>query len=158
VLLKDVRKSFGDVHAVKGLSTEIEKGCVYGLLGPNASGKSTTMRMIMGLVRPDSGEIRVLGHDPKADPLSVKRVIGHVPETPRLYEYLTGLEYLDFVGDVYGIGAEEKKDRIHEFIEAFGLEGREDEMMNGYSHGMKQKVAIIAAVLHRPRLSSSTSP
>lgn len=152
VLLKDVRKSFGDIDAVRGLSTEIEEGCVYGLLGPNGSGKSTTMRMIMGLVKPDSGEIRVFGHNPETDPLTVKRILGHVPETPRLYEYLTGLEYLDFVGDVYGLGTEEKKHRIHEFLDAFGLEGREDETMNGYSHGMKQKVAIIASVLHRPRL------
>jgi ABC-2 type transport system ATP-binding protein len=152
VILKGVSKSFGDVQAVRSLDLEIEAGCVYGLLGPNGSGKSTTMRMMLGLVKHDSGDIRIMGLDPRADSLAVKRIVGHVPESPRLYEYLTGLEYLDFVGDVYGLETEVKRARIHEFLDAFGLEDREDEMISGYSHGMKQKVAIIGAILHRPRL------
>ena len=152
VIFKGVSKSYDDVQAVRALDLEIEAGCVYGLLGPNGSGKSTTMRMMLGLVRYDSGDIRIMGLDPWKDSLAIKRIVGHVPESPRLYEYLTGLEYLDFVGDVYGLEAEVKRTRIHEFLEAYELKGREDEMISGYSHGMKQKVSIIGAILHRPRL------
>lgn len=152
VIFKSVSKSFGDVQAVKALDLAIEEGCVYGLLGPNGSGKSTAMKMIIGLLKPDSGKISVLGLDPDKDSLEVKRLIGYVPESVRMYEYLTALEYLDFIGDAYGLEGQVKAERIGEFIEAFDLEGRENEMINGYSHGMKQKVAIISAVLHRPRL------
>ena len=152
VVFKGVSKSFGDIQAVKNLDLEIGEGYVYGLLGPNGSGKSTAMRMILGLLKPDAGVISVLGLDPKKDSMKVKRLIGYVPESLRLYEYLTALEYLDFIGDAYGLDGEVKAERIGEFLEAFDLEGRENEMMNGYSHGMKQKVAIISAILHRPRL------
>ncbi len=152
VILKSVSKAFGTIQAVKDLDLEIGGGTVYGLLGPNGSGKSTVMRMIIGLVRPDSGSIRVCGMDLGSDPIEVKRIVGYVPEDPRMYEYLTGLEYLDFIGDVYGLEPEVKRARIDEFIGAFGLEGRENDMISGYSHGMKQKVAIIGAILHRPRL------
>jgi ABC-2 type transport system ATP-binding protein len=152
VILDSVSKSFGSVEAVQGLDLEVAVGTVYGLLGPNGSGKSTTMKMIMGLLTPDSGEIEVYGMSPQRDPRGVKRSFGYVPETPRLYEFLTGVEYLDFIGDVYGLDPAIKKERIHEFLDAFDLEGHENEMIGGYSHGMKQKIAIIAALLHRPRL------
>ena len=152
VLFNGVSKSFGDIHAVRDLDIEINEGTVYGLLGPNGSGKSTTMRMMLGLITSDSGNVSILGLDPRADSLKVKQQIGYVPESPRLYEYLTGMEYLNFIGDVHDLDPEHKKDRIHEFLSAFELEGREDEMINGYSHGMKQKIAFIGAVLHRPRL------
>ena len=134
------------------LDLRIETGTIYGLLGPNGSGKSTTMRMILGLVKPDSGEIRVCGSDVSENPMNVKRVTGFVPETPRLYEFLTGIEYLDFIGDVYGLDNISKGERISQFLEAFDLEGRESEMIGGYSHGMKQKIAIIGALIHEPEL------
>ena len=152
MILDSVSKRFGSVEAVQGLDLEVAVGTVFGLLGPNGSGKSTTMKIIMGLLTPDSGEIEVYGMSPQRDPLGVKSVFGYVPETPKLYEFLTGVEYLDFIGDVYGLDPATKKERIHEFLDAFDLEGRENEMIGGYSHGMKQKVAIIAALLHRPRL------
>ena len=152
VSFRGVSKSFADIKAVQELDLSIEEGMVYGLLGPNGSGKSTAMKMVMGLLKPDTGAINVLGYDPVVDSLSVKRLTGYVPESPRMYEYLTALEYLDFVGDVYGVEGSEKAVRIREFLEAFDLEGRENEMINGYSHGMKQKIAIIGAILHRPRL------
>jgi len=151
VIIDSVTKRFGSVEAVQGLDLEVAVGTVYGLLGPNGSGKSTTMKMIMGLLTPDSGEIEVYGMSPQREPLGVKRAFGYVPETPRLYEFLTGVEYLDFIGDVYGLDPSTKKERIHEFMDAFDLEGHENEI-GGYSHGMKQKVAIIAALLHRPKL------
>jgi ABC-2 type transport system ATP-binding protein len=152
VVLRSVSKSFGEIRAVRDLDLEIGSGSVYGLLGPNGSGKSTVMRMIIGLVRPDSGSISVCGVDTGRDPMAVKRLVGYVPEEPRMYEYLTGFEYLDFIGDVYGLEREAKEARIEELLAAFGLEGREHDMISGYSHGMKQKTAIIGAILHRPRL------
>jgi ABC-2 type transport system ATP-binding protein len=152
VSLRGVCKDFGETQAVNVLDLDADVGTIHGLLGPNGSGKSTVMKMIIGLMKPDSGNISVYGLDPCTDPLGVKRITGYVPETPRIYEYLTGLEYLDFIADVYGVNPTIKEERIYEFLDAFELEGREDKMISGYSHGMKQKIALIGAMLHRPRL------
>jgi ABC-2 type transport system ATP-binding protein len=152
VVLSGVSKNFGDKQAVIGLDLTIQAGAVYGLLGPNGSGKSTTMKMIMGLIKPTSGSLRVYGVDPQVDPLAVKKMIGYVPETPRLYDFLTAYEYLDFICAIHGLDTKQQEPRIREFLEAFELTGRENEMIGGYSHGMKQKVAIIAALLGKPRL------
>jgi ABC-2 type transport system ATP-binding protein len=152
VKLENVNKSFGTVQAVKSLNLQIDAGTVFGFLGPNGSGKSTTMKMIMGLLKADSGNLTVYGTDVTSNPWAIKKVVGYVPESPRLYEFLTGLEYLDFIADVYGLTAETKKTRIEEYLDAFELENRENEMISGYSHGMKQKIAIIAALLHKPKL------
>ena len=145
VVLNAVSKSFGTTRAVQNLNLELEVGTIFGLLGPNGSGKSTTMKMLLGLLKPDSGAIKVYGLDAVQHPLAVKKLVGYVPETPRLYEFLTGLEYLDFIADVHGLDVQTKKTRIDEFLSAFDLEGRENEMISGYSRGMKQKLAIIAA-------------
>jgi ABC-2 type transport system ATP-binding protein len=158
VKLSNVSKTYGDVRAVVSLSLEIESGQVYGLLGPNGSGKTTVLKMIMGLVKPDSGEITVDGLALRDDPRNYKRGLGYVSDPPMIYEYLTGLEYLDFVSRVYGVDDAAKERRIREFLKAFELEGRENDIVNGYSHGMKQKVAIIGAVLHRPRVLVMDEP
>lgn len=152
VKLEKVSKSFGSIQAVKNLDLQISAGTVFGFLGPNGSGKSTTMKMIMGLLKADSGNLNVYGINVSSNPWDVKNIVGYVPESPRLYEFLTGLEYLDFIADVYGLTAETKKTRIEEYLNAFDLENRENEMISGYSHGMKQKIAIIAALLHKPKL------
>jgi ABC-2 type transport system ATP-binding protein len=152
VTLKGVTKRFGNIVAVDGVDLEIKAGEIFGLLGPNGSGKSTTLKMLLGLVQPDNGTVEVLGLDVQRDPVEVKRQVGYIPESPRLYEFLTGLEYLDFIGDVFGITTEEKKQRINEYLKALELEGREGDMMSGYSQGMKQKVALISAFLHKPKL------
>ena len=152
VVLKVVSKSFGNTRAVQNLDLELEAGTIFGLLGPNGSGKSTTMKMLLGLLKPDAGAIKVYGLDAVQHPLDVKKLVGYVPETPRLYEFLTGLEYLDFIADVLGLDAQTKKTRIDEFLSAFDLKGREHEMISGYSRGMKQKLAIIAALLPQPKL------
>jgi len=149
---ESVSKAFDSIRAVSKVSIDVEVGEVFGLLGPNGSGKSTLMKMVLGLIRPDSGSISVYGASVDQSPLEAKRVTGYVPESPRLYEFLTGVEYLDFVADVRGLEPSAKKERIGEFLTALGLEGRENEMISGYSLGMKQKLAIIAALLHRPRL------
>jgi ABC-2 type transport system ATP-binding protein len=147
-----VTKSFGDVRALNGVSFSVEHSEVIGLLGPNGSGKSTLMKIIVGILKPDAGNIQVLTTDVGADPIRVKKIVGYVPESPRLYEFLTGTEYLDFVADVHDLDADTKRQRISESLKALDLDGRENEMINGYSQGMKQKLAIIAGLLHRPQL------
>ena len=152
VTLDSVSKRFGEIRAVNSLSLEIAEGTIYGLLGPNGSGKSTTINMIMGLLKPDSGQITVCNMDPQKEPLNVKRVIGYVPETPRLYEFLTGMEYLDFIATIHKIPSEQYLPKVKKFLEAFELSGHENEMIGGYSNGMKQKTAIIGALLGSPAL------
>ena len=152
VELKDVVKRYGEILAVDNVSLTMKTGEVFGLLGPNGSGKSTTMKMLLGLVQPDSGSVNVLGLDVLKDPVAVKRLVGYVPESPRLYEFLTGIEYLDFIGDLYGMQTAEKQTRINEYLKALQLEGREGDMISSYSEGMKQKIALISAFLHRPKL------
>jgi ABC-2 type transport system ATP-binding protein len=147
-----VAKSFGEVRAVRDVSLSVDHGEIVGLLGPNGSGKSTLMKIIVGILKPDRGNIQVLGTDVATDPLVVKRTVGFVPESPRLYEFLSGIEYLDFVADVHGLDAHAKQERITEFLKALDLEGRENELIHGYSQGMKQKLAIIASLLHKPRI------
>jgi ABC-2 type transport system ATP-binding protein len=152
VELKGVVKRYSEILAVDHVDLTIKVGEIFGLLGPNGSGKSTTLKMLLGLVQPDSGSVSVLGTDVQKDPVAVKQLVGYVPESPRLYEFLTGIEYLDFIGDIYGIQTAEKKSRITEYLKALQLEGREGDMITGYSEGMKQKIALISAFLHRPKL------
>jgi ABC-2 type transport system ATP-binding protein len=150
--LASVSKRYGDVTAIDYIDLDVKKGEILGLLGPNGSGKSTTLKMILGLVKPDSGSVNVLGINVEDDPVAVKRKVGYVPESLRIYEFLTGLEFLDFTGDVFEMRIEEKKKRIEEFLKALDLEGREGDMISSYSEGMKQKVIIISAIMHRPEL------
>jgi ABC-2 type transport system ATP-binding protein len=152
VKLTGVSKRYGDITAVDYLDLDIKKGEIFGLLGPNGSGKSTTLKMVLGLVKPDSGSVNVLGINVEDDPVAVKRKVGYVPESPRTYEFLTGLEFLDFTGDIYGMAPDEKKKRVDEFVKALDLEGREGDMISSYSEGMKQKVVIISALMHKPEL------
>jgi ABC-2 type transport system ATP-binding protein len=147
-----VTKSYGPVLALVDARFRVGHGEIVGLLGPNGAGKSTTMKAVVGLLRPDSGQIRVLGQDLQLDPIGSKRAIGYVPETPSLYEFLTGAEYLDFVADMYGLDATSRRDRIPPFLAGLELAGHENSLISGYSQGMRQKVALIAALLHRPRL------
>lgn len=150
--LRRVSKRYADIVAVDYIDLDVKYGEIFGLLGPNGSGKSTTLKMILGLVKPDSGSVKVLGINAGDDPVAVKRQVGYVPESPRLYEFLTGLEYLDFVGDIYGVNPSEKKTRIEEYLTAFDLEGREGDIISSYSQGMKQKIALISAFIHKPKL------
>jgi ABC-2 type transport system ATP-binding protein len=150
--LKDVFKRYNEILAVDHVDLSIKAGEIFGLLGPNGSGKSTSLKMLLGLVQPDSGSVTVMGINVQKDPVAVKRLIGYVPESPRLYEFLTGIEYLDFIGDIYGMEPEEKKTRINEYLKALQLEGREGDVIASYSEGMKQKIALISAFLHKPKL------
>jgi len=147
-----LRKVYGPVVAVSDVSLSVAPGEVRGLLGPNGSGKSTLMKTLVGLLKPTSGTVRVLGHDVESDSMEVKILAGYVPESPRLYEFLTATEYLDFIADVRGLSFQEKKERIKRFLDALDLEGKEGDLIASYSQGMKQKVAIMAALLHRPKV------
>src|SRR4030066_948425 len=158
VELKGVVKRYNEILAVNQVDLTINKGEIFGLLGPNGSGKSTTLKMLLGLVQPDSGTVTVLGMNVQQDPVALKRQLGYVPESPRLYEFLTGIEYLDFIGDVYGMPPAEKKNKINEYLKALQLEGREGDMINSYSEGMKQKIALISAFLHKPKLLIMDEP
>jgi ABC-2 type transport system ATP-binding protein len=150
--LRGVTKRYEDIVAVDYIDLDVEQGEIFGLLGPNGSGKTTTLKIILGLVKPDSGSVNVLGIEAEDDAIAVKKQVGYVPESPCLYEFLTGLEYLDFIGDIYGVSVSEKKVRIEEYLEALELEGREGDMISSYSQGMKQKIALISAFLHKPKL------
>lgn len=147
-----VSKMYGTVRALNQVSFEVPSGQIVGLLGPNGAGKSTMMKSILGLVRPETGTIRVFGHDVHQDAVAVKRIVGYVPESPSLYEFLTGAEYLDFVADMYGLSREVRLERIRQFLAGLELAGHEHSLISGYSQGMKQKVALIAALAHRPHL------
>jgi ABC-2 type transport system ATP-binding protein len=147
-----VSKSFGTTRAVDGISLRLRKGEILGLLGPNGSGKSTTMKLILGVIKPDSGTIRVFGKDVAHEAVDTKQSVGYVPETAQLYEFLSGIEYLDFVADMYTMTSEIRKERITQFLNALEMTGHENQMISGYSQGMKQKIAITAALMHRPRL------
>ncbi len=145
-------KTYGFNIALNDVTLNVNPGEVRGLLGPNGSGKSTLMKTLVGLLKPSSGFAKVLGLDVNRDSMMVKRAVGYVPETPRLYEFLTAAEYLDFIADVRGLGFQEKSQRIKRFLGALDLEGKEGDMISSYSQGMKQKVAIMAALLHHPKI------
>ena len=153
-----VTKSFGETRALAGVSFIVQQGEVLGLLGPNGSGKSTLMKIMVGIMKPDSGTVEIQGKDVARDPTGVKGIVGFVPESPRLYEFLSGVEYLDFVADVHNLDSRTKEERITDFLKALDLEGKENELIHGYSQGMKQKLAIIAGLLHRPQVLVMDEP
>jgi len=152
VAAEHLTKFYGPVLGLNDLTMNVVPGEIRGLLGQNGSGKSTLLKSLIGLIRPTSGSVKVLGLDVQRAPMEVRRAVGYVPESPRLYEFLTAAEYLDFIADVRGLGYEEKKERIGRLIEALDLEGKQGETISGYSQGMKQKVAIMGAILHRPKV------
>lgn len=152
VTMTEVSKSFGGLKAVNGLSLSIEPGEIRGLLGPNGSGKSTTMKIIMGMLKPDSGKINVCGVDVRSKPVEARKNIGYVPETPFLYEYLSASEYLDLVGVAYGLDRAERKKRAGELLQALQMDKHVGEVMSGFSQGMRQKIALISALMHKPKV------
>ncbi len=152
IAVTGVSKSFGALKAVNQFSLVVERGEIRGLLGPNGSGKSTTMKMILGLLKPDSGSINVCGIDVRANPVEARRTIGYVPETPFLYEYLSAAEYLDLVGVAYGLDRAERKERAGELLQALQMDKHVNEVMSGFSQGMRQKIALVSALMHKPKV------
>lgn len=155
-----VSKSYnrGRVKAVDNLTLTINPGEIFGFLGPNGAGKTTTLKMIVGLLQPDSGRIAVEGYDTSAEPLKAKQVTTYVPDYPAVYERLTGIEYLNFIGDVYGVPKRERLDRIHRWLEVFELEQVMTNPIQSYSHGMKQKIVLTAALLPGPQVMVLDEP
>lgn len=149
---KMLSKSFGNLVAVKDLNIKIPYGKTYGLLGPNGAGKTTTVRMLNSIIKPTSGTALVGGFDIITQSEEVKRICGFLPESPGLYQKLTAKEFLEFIGELYYLPKEIISSRIEELIELFELEGRENDLLEGYSRGMKQKVCLCAALIQDPKI------
>jgi ABC-2 type transport system ATP-binding protein len=158
IQVSHLTKTYGPTVALNDVTLSVNSGEVRGLLGPNGSGKSSLMKSIVGLTKPSYGSVQVLGYDVQANSMEVKKVVGYVPEAPRLYEFLTATEYLDFIADIRGLPFDQKKERIARFVDALDLEGKQGDMISSYSQGMKQKVAIIGALLHRPKVLLMDEP
>ena len=158
--LENVSKSYnnGRVKAVDDLTLTVRPGEIFGFLGPNGAGKTTTIKLIVGLLRPDAGTIRIDGIDIRKDPIAAKSVTTYVPDTPAVYERLTGLEYLNFIGDVYGVPKAERLRRIENWLEIFDLSAAVANPIQSFSHGMKQKIVLIAALLPAPRVMVLDEP
>jgi len=155
-----VSKSYnkGKVKAVDDLSLVVRSGEIFGFLGPNGAGKTTTIKMIVGLLKPDAGTITVEGFDIRRDGLKSKSITSYVPDYPSIYERLTGLEYLNFIGDVYGVPKAERLERIGKWLEIFELASVVTNPIQSYSHGMKQKIVLTAALLPAPRVMVLDEP
>ena len=130
----------------------VESGDIYGFIGHNGAGKSTTIRAVVGVLDFTEGEIFIDGHSVKDEPMACKRITAYIPDNPDLYENLTGIQYLNFVADVFGLGAAEREERIRKYAELFEIMDALGDLISSYSHGMKQKVAIISALIHNPKL------
>jgi ABC-2 type transport system ATP-binding protein len=158
--LRNVSKSYnkGQVKAVDDLTLTVRPGEIFGFLGPNGAGKTTTIKLVVGLLRPDAGTITVEGFDVGKEPLRTKAVTTFVPDTPAVYERLTGLEYLNFIGDVYGVPKGDRLERIEKWLAAFELASAAAGPIQSYSHGMKQKIVLIAALLPAPRVMILDEP
>ncbi len=151
-------KSYGEKKAVDDLTLHISPGEIYGFIGHNGAGKTTTLRSVAGIQSFDSGEITIGGRSIRTDPLACKQMMGYIPDNPDLYEYMTGIRFLNFIADVYGISAEERKRRIDNDAGRIELDKYLGQPIASYSHGMKQKLAVIATWLHRPRLILMDEP
>lgn len=147
-----LHKTFGDKVAVKDLSLEIKAGDVFGFIGRNGAGKTTTIKSIVGISDFDSGEIFVNGHSIKKEPIACKKIMAYIPDNPDLYDYLTGIQYLNFIADIFELSLEQRKERIKKLSERFEISQALGQMISSYSHGMKQKLALIGALIHSPKL------
>lgn len=148
--LKKVYK--GGKVAVNHLNLEIQPGDIYGFIGHNGAGKTTTIKAVVGIMDFDEGEIWIDGHSIRKEPMICKSVLAYIPDNPDLYEHLTGIQYLNFVGDIFGIRKELRLERIQKYGDAFEITSYLGDLISSYSHGMKQKTAIISALLHKPKL------
>lgn len=154
ITINNVTKTYGNQPspAVDKLCLEIGEGQIFGFLGPNGAGKSTTIKMIVGILKQDSGTITVEGLDNVKDPVAVKSLIGFVPDEPNLYEKMTAVKYLNFVADIYGVSEAQRKERIEKYARLFEIDRNLPDELSSFSHGMKQKIAVIAAILHDPKI------
>ena len=156
--ISHLTKTYGDKKAVDDLSLHIQPGEVFGFIGHNGAGKTTTLKSAVGILDFDAGEILVNGISVRDDPLETKRILAYIPDNPDLYDFMTGIQYLNFIGDIFGVDADTRLSRIQTYADAFELSGSLAENIGSYSHGMKQKLAVISALLHDPKLLIMDEP
>lgn len=156
--IEHLTKKYGEHKAVDDLSLHIAPGEIYGFIGHNGAGKTTTLKSVVGILRFDEGEIYVNGTSVKDDPLKCKKELAYIPDNPDIYEFMTGIKYLNFVGDVFGVGADDRQEKIRKYADMFELTADLAQPISTYSHGMKQKLAIISAWIHSPKLIIMDEP
>lgn len=157
--IKNYSKTYnGTKKAADDISITVESGDIYGFIGHNGAGKSTTIRAVVGVLDFTEGDIIIDGHSIKNEPLECKRITAYIPDNPDLYENLTGIQYLNFIADIFGVDAETRKKRISEYADKLEITDALGDSISSYSHGMKQKVAIIAALIHEPKLMVMDEP
>ena len=156
--IEHLTKAYGEKKAVDDLNLHITPGEIYGFIGHNGAGKTTTLKSVAGILQFDAGEIYIDGMPIKENPLECKRRFAYIPDNPDLYDYMTGIKYLNFIADIFGVGANERQARIRKYADAFELTDDLAQPIAAYSHGMKQKLAIIAAWLHEPKLILMDEP
>ncbi len=153
ITIDNITKSYnGTYKAVDNLNLEINNGEIYGLLGPNGAGKTTTIKMITGIIAPTNGAITINGVNISKDPIKAKEQFGYVPDSPDMFLRLTGIEYLNFMADVYGVSKEDRTERIKEMSKRFGMESALGDKIQAYFHGMRQKIVLIGVMIHKPRV------
>jgi len=150
--IENLTKKYGTKRAVDALSLHIQPGEIYGFIGHNGAGKTTTIKSCCGILNFDEGDIFVDGISVKKNPLECKKKIAYIPDNPDLYDFLSGIKYLNFIADIYGVPKSEREERIRRYSDMFGLTGELAQSVSSYSHGMKQKLSIISALIHEPRL------
>ena len=156
--IEHLTKAYGEKKAVDDLNLHIAPGEIYGFIGHNGAGKTTTLKSVAGILQFDAGEIYIDGMPIKENPLECKRRFAYIPDNPDLYDYMTGIKYLNFIADIFGVGANERQARIRKYADAFELTDDLTQPIAAYSHGMKQKLAIISAWLHQPKLILMDEP
>lgn len=153
LIIKNLSKTYkGGKKAVDDISLHVEKGDIFGFIGHNGAGKSTTIKSIVGVLDFEEGEILINGHCVKKEPLECKRITAYIPDNPDLYEHLTGIQYLNFIADIFGLSSKEREDKIKKYADDFEITADLGDLISSYSHGMKQKLAIISALIHDPKL------
>ena len=156
--IENLTKKYGDVKAVDDLTLHIAPGEIYGFIGHNGAGKTTTLKSVVGILNFDEGEIYIDGTSIKDKPLECKKMLAYIPDNPDLYEFMTGIQYLNFVADIFGVGAEERAERIRKYADIFEITDDLAQPLSAYSHGMKQKLAVISALIHEPKLIIMDEP
>lgn len=156
--INNLTKTYGDKKAVDDLTLHIQAGEIYGFIGHNGAGKTTTLKSVVGILGFDEGEIFIDGMSIKEKPLECKKIIAYIPDNPDLYDFMTGIQYLNFVADIFEIPATERLERIHKYADIFEIRNDLAQPLSSYSHGMKQKLAIISALIHNPKLIIMDEP
>ena len=156
--IEHLTKCYVEKKAVDALNLHIRPGEIYGFIGHNGAGKTTTLKSVVGILQFDEGEILINGKSVKTDPIACKREMAYIPDNPDLYEFMSGIKYLNFIADIFGVGAEERQERIKKYADMFELTEDLAQPISAYSHGMKQKLAIIAAWIHNPKLIIMDEP